>query len=112
MPALTSSLRAPQVSSTNGIDRDGLYFSIFRVIDGDLFNHLLWQTINLPLPFGGYLKSFSIANHDPKNVDAGEHIDNIRFERVPDAGSTGLCLAFALGLLLIFRPKKENAWTS
>lgn len=31
---------------------------------------------------------------------------------VPDSGSTGLCLAFAAGLLLFFRPRKEKAWTS
>lgn len=37
---------------------------------------------------------------------------SLRVASVPDAGSTGLCLAFAAGLLLFFRPRKENAWTS
>jgi hypothetical protein len=33
-------------------------------------------------------------------------------ESVPDSGGTGLCLAFAAGLMLFFRLRKQKAWTS
>ena len=33
-------------------------------------------------------------------------------KHVPDYGNGGMCLAFAAGLLLFFRPRKEKAWTS
>ena len=35
-----------------------------------------------------------------------------RSQAVPDYGNSGLCLAFAAGLLLFFKPRKQKAWTS
>ena len=78
---------------------------------------LLPLNVLLAPPPGGYLTSFRLdPGSDIKPLDAYLTLDNIDFRRehrrVSDSGSTGLLLAFAGGLLLFFKPRKEKAWTS
>lgn len=95
-----------------GVDDNGIGFtgegSLYGALESGT-SGLVWTTIDLDIPQGGYLTNFTVENRDPANANGAFWVEDISYSTVPENGTTIGFIGMALiGLAMFRRVSKQR----